>query len=569
MIPILYEKDEAAFISNGIGRLRDCISCTVTEERNGIYECDFEYPTDGANYDLIQVGRIIGVTHDESEDVQPFDIVSYTKPINGIVTFHCVHISYRQSYLTATGSEINSLADAFEMLADSTPDNPFTYWTDKESTGYMGSADGIPKTVRQMLGGIEGSILDTYHGEYEWDKWTVKLWDNRGEYRDFSIRYGVNMLEYNEEYDSSDCYTACIPYWTDGENKVIGDKQTSGGSAPSGRELCVPLDVTDKFEGEPTKAEVEAMAQTVMTDTAVSIPSQSIKVSFVRIQDMGEYAQYENLLECKLCDTIKVYFPDYNAFGNFKIVKTVWNVLSDRYESMELGTLSLSLAEALGVTPSGGGGVSSGGGITESDPVFRASPANSIQSTDITNWNNKQNALVSGTNIKTINGNSILGSGDLTTPDDDTTYTFSISGNTLTITDSDGNTQTITLPSGGTDNYNDLSNKPSINNVTLSGNKSTSDLSIHDVPSGGSSGQVLSKASGTDYDVEWSTPTTGVTDVEVNGVSVVSGGVADVTVPTATSDLINDSGFRKIFVSTSDPTSADGDNGDVWLKYST
>ena len=61
----------------------------------------------------------------------------------------------------------------------------------------------------------------------------------------------------------------------------------------------------------------------------------------------------------------------------------------------------------------------------------------------------KQDTLVSGTNIKTINGNSILGSGNLTTPDDDTTYTFSISGNTLTITDSDGNTQTITLPSGG------------------------------------------------------------------------------------------------------------------------
>ena len=62
MIPILYDKTETAFISNGLGRLRDCISCIVSEERNGIYECDFEYPVDGANYNLIQVGRIIGVT---------------------------------------------------------------------------------------------------------------------------------------------------------------------------------------------------------------------------------------------------------------------------------------------------------------------------------------------------------------------------------------------------------------------------------------------------------------------------------------------------------------------------
>ena len=108
MYPILFEKNETSFSSNGLGRLRDCISCVVTEERNGIYECDFEYPVDGARYEDIICGRIIGVTHDDSDDLQPFDIVSYTKPIDGIVTFHAVHISYRQSGLTVRGTNINS-----------------------------------------------------------------------------------------------------------------------------------------------------------------------------------------------------------------------------------------------------------------------------------------------------------------------------------------------------------------------------------------------------------------------------------------------------------------------------
>ena len=116
MIPILFDKTETAFTNNGIGRLRDCISCIVTEERNGIYECDFEYPMDGANYDLIRVGRIIGVTHDESSDVQPFDIISFSKPIDGVVTFHAVHVSYRQSYMTVKGTNINSLSSAFTLL---------------------------------------------------------------------------------------------------------------------------------------------------------------------------------------------------------------------------------------------------------------------------------------------------------------------------------------------------------------------------------------------------------------------------------------------------------------------
>lgn len=350
MIPILYEKTETAFISNGLGRLRDCISCIVTEERNGIYECDFEYPVDGANYDLIQVGRTVGVTHDDTGDIQPFDIVSFTKPIDGIVTFHCTHISYRQSYMTVNGSGINSLADAFTLFGTATPSNPFTYNTDKTSTGYLGCADGTPRTVRQMLGGIEGSVLDAYGGEYEWDRWMVNLWSARGQYRDFTIRYGVNMLDYNEEYDSSDCYSSCIPYWTDGTLFVVGDKQTNSGITPSGREQCIPLDISDKFESQPTKAQVNSVGLSTMNSQNPTIPSQSIEVSFVRLQDMGEYATYQSLLQCRLCDTIKVIFPDFNSSGQFKIVKTEWNVLTNKYESMELGDLSVSLSEALGIT---------------------------------------------------------------------------------------------------------------------------------------------------------------------------------------------------------------------------
>ena len=350
MIPILYEKDETLFASNGLGRLRDCISCTVTEERNGIYECDFEYPISGANFDLIQLGRIVGVTHDDSGDIQPFDIVGYERPIDGVVTFHCTHISYRQSYLTVMGANINSLADAFTLLGNATPSNPFTYWTDKPSTGYVGAFDGVPKTVRSILGGVEGSILDTYGGEYEWDRFTVKLWQSRGQLRDFSIRYGVNMLDYNNETDSSGCYSSVIPYWTDGTTTVVGDKQTSGGSTITGREQCVPLDVSDRFEDQPSKADVNSMGASVLNSGQPYLPTQNITVSFVRLQDMPEYAGYASLLRCGLCDTIKVIFPDYNSSGTFKIVKTTWNVLENRYDEMELGDLSTSLSEALGIS---------------------------------------------------------------------------------------------------------------------------------------------------------------------------------------------------------------------------
>lgn len=451
MIPILYEKDETQFANNGLGRLRDCISCVVTEERNGIYGCDFEYPVDGANYDLIECGRIIAVTHDELGDVQPFDIVSYERPINGVVTFHAVHISYRQTALIASGTNINSLADAFTMLGNAEPSNPFNYWTDKGSTGYLAAGDGVPHSVRSILGGMEGSILDAYGGEYEWDTWTVKLWANRGELKNFTIRYGVNLTDYSEDTDYSDTYNYVIPYWTGQDANgdpliIIGNRQSSGYPSFNGTDRCIPLDVTGRFnseDGTPTQAQVEAEGLAYIQANQPFLPAQTLKVDFVRISDSPEYAQFKSLQKCKLCDSINVLFSKYDVQGTFKIVKTEYDVLNDRYLKLELGTLSISLATALGINSSGSYYVSVGGG------------------------------------------------------------------------------------GGGTTNYNDLENKPSINGTTLSGNKTSANLSIHEVPSGGTTGQVLSKVSGTDYDLEWSNGS-GVADVKVNGTSVVTSGVANV-----------------------------------------
>ena len=350
MIPILFSETETAFNTNGIGRLYECISVKVYEERNGIYECDFEYPTTGLHYQDIKIGRIIGVTHNLSGDIQPFDIVSYTRPINGVVSFHCVHISYRQNYMTLTCTGIQNLESALLKLPEAQPSNRFNYWTDKSSFGYLGASDGLPHTVRQILGGMQGSILDAYGGEYEWDKWNVNLYSSRGQLRDFSIRYGVNMLDYEEEYSIQETYSSCIPFWTDGTTKVVGNRIESNGVTITQRGECVPLDLSDKFQEEPTQQELEAMAFNYMNRNNAFVPVQNIRVEFARIQDFGEYTGYQNLLDCNLCDTINVFFPDLNSSAQFKIVKTVWDVLRDRYESMELGDLSVTLAEALGVS---------------------------------------------------------------------------------------------------------------------------------------------------------------------------------------------------------------------------
>lgn len=374
MKPILYDFGENAFASNGLGRLDDCIECLVTEERNGVFECDFTYPVTGRRFDDILLGRSIAITHDDAGDIQPFDIVSMSRPIDGVVSFHAVHISYRLTGIVAKAKNINDLDTALQALVETaqpSDEMTFNFQTDFSRSGYCAAFDGIPRTVRQLLGGVEGSILDTYGGEYEFDRFNVVLHSARGQKRDFTVRYGVNLTEFQDDTDYQGTYTSCVPYWSGGDGGVIVTcnplKVDSGFVSYDGRDTCIPLDLTDKFESKPTRTQLKNMALSVMQSKQTNLPSQTISVDFLRLQDFEEYADFANLLQCKLCDTLDVVFPRYNMQGSFKIVRTVWDVLEGRYKEMELGNLQTSLADALGISDGTQGRVVDGRVYVNSD----------------------------------------------------------------------------------------------------------------------------------------------------------------------------------------------------------
>ena len=365
MTPILFEKTETAFTSSGIGRLVDCIECLVTEELNtGVYECDFQYPVTGELFSEIRLGRIVGVTHDDTGDLQPFDIVSCSRPIDGVVSFHATHISYRLArYIAKVPQQtVSDNLIASNMFDNSYPQlsvGRFTYHIGSIKSGYMAAtADGLPRSVREWIGGVEGGYLDTYGGEVVWDKFDVYFVASRGTLRDFTIRYGVNMMDYNEEQDGQETYTLAIPFWKGQGNLVVGGLVDSG-LTPYDRQLCVAMDLTDKFETEPTTAQLEAEALSIMTSGQPNLPRRTIEVDFVRLQDLEDYVDYSDLATCELGDSITVIFPMYNITGTFRIVKVIWDVLRDRFETMTLGSLQTTLAEALGV---GGGMTNVGGG---------------------------------------------------------------------------------------------------------------------------------------------------------------------------------------------------------------
>ena len=94
MIPVLYPANSTSFTTFGLGALTDTLSCEVTEERNGVFECILKYPITGQHYKLIAKERIIKAKPNDTGEPQAFRIYRMTKPLDGVVTVYGQHISY-------------------------------------------------------------------------------------------------------------------------------------------------------------------------------------------------------------------------------------------------------------------------------------------------------------------------------------------------------------------------------------------------------------------------------------------------------------------------------------------
>ena len=364
---ILYDHDEEAFTSNGLGALPDAATCTVTEERNGGYEVEMEYPLTGSHFSDIQKRRILYVKPNPYDDPQPFRIYSITKPINGIVTVHAAHLSYDTSgsIVKLFPADAGAAAAAMSDLKNfSVPSTPFTFFTNVGKSGTMSVPK--PSSIRSLLGGSDGSILDTFGGEYLFDKWNISLLESRGSNRGVTIRYGKNMTDLEQEENDTDFYTGVYPFWySESEDGGLVTLSANDGivNAPGNYDFVkiMPLDLSSEDFGKettdsegytttiekPTETELLAAAQKYIANNKIGIPKVSLDVSFVMLAQAEEYKDFARLETVKLCDTVTVEFEKLGVKTTAKCIKTVYNVLTDKYDSIELGEPKSSLAETV------------------------------------------------------------------------------------------------------------------------------------------------------------------------------------------------------------------------------
>ena len=348
MTPRYYAAD-SEIKGNGVGALRDALYCTVTEERNGSYELEMGYPVSGQHYSELTLRGLICAKPNPYSEEQYFRVYKISRPINGQVIISAQHISYDLCGIPVAPYTAGTAAQALDRLkSQATVECPFEFWTNLSTTADF--AAPVPSSLRSLLGGIDGSILDVYGGEYEWDNYTVKLHSERGTDRGVSIRYGKNLTDLTQEENCTNVYTGVYPYWADSAGAVT---QISTGPVVDVPEnqysftRVLLLDLSQDYTERPTDEQLKQSALSYIKANKIGVPKVSLKLSYAQLEQTVEYKGKALLERVGLCDTVHVTFERLGVDATAKVIKTTYNVLLDRYDSVELGTPRSNLASTI------------------------------------------------------------------------------------------------------------------------------------------------------------------------------------------------------------------------------
>lgn len=343
--PRLYEAGTLTFTNNGLGSLIDAQDGEV-KRAFGAMELEMKYPVKGRLFRDLTYQRIVLAEPGPGEEPQPFYIYRITKPMNGLVTVYAKHVCYQLDGKPVRPFTASTATEAMQKLkSHAMTVHPFSFETDVGRSGSFKLTK--PAATWAVLGGTEGSILDIFHGEYEFDRYTVRLLTRRGQDRGVRIRYGKNLRTLEQDANCAGCYTGVVPYWVDtatGES-IYAEPVLAEGNFGYSRVL--PVDFTEKFETKPTIQQLTERAEKYIRDNDIGVPNVSLKVQFVPLEQTEEYAHLAKLEQVSFGDTVTVEFPKLDIDVSARVVETRYDFLRGRYKDVTIGKVKQSLADLI------------------------------------------------------------------------------------------------------------------------------------------------------------------------------------------------------------------------------
>ena len=340
---VLYDTKELEFKTLGIGILRDAITVSVTEELNGLFELTMEYPIDGYLFNELKFTRIICCKSSPYSKPQPFRIYSISTPINRTVTINAAHISYDLSGFIVDPFSATNLDETIAGLKNKVyGDCPFEYVHTVNESGDVNVSK--PKSVRSVLG---EHVSKAYQPDFTFDGLTIIMEDKRGSETGVNVVYGKNLIDINQEENNTNVYTGVYPYWRDEEDNItVLEERVIKTPGTWNYTKIYPLDLSNEFKNKPTQEEMKAFTEIYIEVYSLGIPEISLSISVLQLN--GTNYEREMLAgKINLGDTITVQFPDAKVNAKARCIKTVYDPLQNRYETLELGDAVRTLADSI------------------------------------------------------------------------------------------------------------------------------------------------------------------------------------------------------------------------------
>lgn len=365
MKPILFNKNERQFDTYGLGVI-DVTTGNVTRERNGLYTFYAEYPANGPLASVLEKEMKIKADAGLRTKNQTFEISRIVKDSSGVLKIYGSHIKHKLEYM-AVRHGINLSGTASVALAiwanNLIGDYRFSTWSDIDTTGSTSFTADKMTNAHLALGGVEGSILDVWGGEYEFDNLTVRLHKQLGRRAPTVLEYGRNIISAESDESIEESYTSVYPFAT-----YTPDSQGSD-STPAPVTVTIPGDYVDSkyismyanrrikvvdFSSEfkekeiPTPDKLKAMALTFMEHNKIGAPKINTKIEYVDLASTLDYQDNKIIEELEFCDIVPVYYPSIGITeDDAKVTKIVYDFVNEHNESVEFGIIGESIRSAM------------------------------------------------------------------------------------------------------------------------------------------------------------------------------------------------------------------------------
>lgn len=368
MRPILFNKNEQAFDTYGLGEL-NVTKGTVTREYNGNYTLYAEIPVNDPTVASLEKEMKLKADAGLRTKNQTFEISRIVKDSSNIVKIYGQHISHKLEYMAVVNGRPFS-GSAFTALAiwhnATIGDLRFDVWSDIQTTGKGVFDISKMENARQALGGVEGSILDIYGGEYEFDNMTVRLHKQLGRTAPTVLEYGRNILSAELDETIESAYTSVLPFATYTPDKPEGD---TSDSQPDPVTVTLPenyvdskykalyahrrikvVDFSSEFKSDskskdiPTPDKLRKIATDYMERNAIGKPKINIKIEYADLAKTLDYADNGWIEELELCDIVPIYYPQIGLTDETAKVTTVtYDFVNERNESVEFGDIGTNV----------------------------------------------------------------------------------------------------------------------------------------------------------------------------------------------------------------------------------